>query len=140
VGSITRLVDMGVEPYLVASSLLGAMAQRLVRRLCPECRYPQEADEAERQILGLEPGEEAVLYHPGACEACGHTGYRGRTGIYELMTVNENLRHLIHDNRGEQVLRQAAREGGMRTLREDGLRKVRSGETSLEEVLRVSQA
>jgi len=140
VGSITRLVDMGVEPYLVASSLLGAMAQRLVRRLCPQCRYAQEADEAERRILGVAPGEEAVLYHPAGCEACGHTGYRGRTGIYELLTVNDDLRHHIHDNRGEQVLRQSARDGGMRTLREDGLRKVRAGETSLEEVLRVSQA
>ncbi|MFP4615523.1 MAG: type II secretion system ATPase GspE [Thiohalorhabdus sp.] len=140
VGSITRMVDMGVEPYLVASSLLGAMAQRLVRKLCPDCRMPQEADEGERGLLGVAPGEPAVINHPVGCEACGNTGYRGRTGIYELMTVNEELRHLIHDSRGEQTLRQAAREGGMTTLREDGIRLVLAGETSLEEVLRVTQA
>ncbi|KPV40343.1 general secretion pathway protein GspE [Thiohalorhabdus denitrificans] len=140
VGSITRMVDMGVEPYLVASSLLGAMAQRLVRKLCPDCRTPQEADEGEHALLGLGPEEPAVIHHPVGCEACGYTGYRGRTGIYELMTVNEELRHLIHDSRGEQTLRQAAREGGMTTLREDGIRLVLAGETSLEEVLRVTQA
>ena len=139
VGSVTRMVDMGLEPYLVASSLLGAMAQRLVRRLC-SCCQGQAADEGERHLLGLPPGEEATLFHPVGCEACGHTGYRGRTGIYELMTVNEDMRHLIHEGRGEHALRQAARENGMRTLREDGIRKVLAGETSLEEVLRVTQA
>ena len=140
VGSITRLVDMGVEPYLVASSLLGAMAQRLVRKLCPDCREPREADEGEHELLGLPTDKPATLYHPNGCDACGHTGYRGRTGIFELMQVNEEIRHLIHEGQGEQGLRRAARENGMRTLREDGVAKVLAGETSLEEVLRVSQA
>ncbi|HKJ70686.1 MAG TPA: type II secretion system ATPase GspE, partial [Gammaproteobacteria bacterium] len=139
VGSITRLVDMGVEPYLVSSSLLGAMAQRLVRKLCPHCREPREADEAEHELLGMPPGEPATLYHPAGCDACGQTGYRGRTGIFELMTVTEEVRSLIHDGAGEQELRKTARRQGMRTLREDGIAKVLAGKTSLEEVLRVSQ-
>jgi general secretion pathway protein E len=140
VGSITRLVDMGVEPYLVASSLLGAMAQRLVRKLCPACREPRAADEGELDLLGMAHDTEAILYHPTGCDACGHTGYRGRTGIYELMVVSEEIRHLIHDGHGEQALRRTARNEGMRTLREHGIAKVLAGETSLEEVLRVSQS
>jgi len=140
VGSITRMVDMGVEPYLVASSLLGAMAQRLVRKLCPSCREPRTADEGEHELLGLPADEPATIYHPSGCDACGHTGYRGRTGIYELMTVTDAIRHQIHESQGEQALRRVAREGGMRTLREDGIAKVLAGETSLEEVLRVSQS
>lgn len=140
VGSITRMVDMGLEPYLVESSLLGAMAQRLVRKLCPQCRVAREADEGEHALLGLPADEPATLYHPDGCDACGHTGYRGRTGIFELLTVTEDIRRLIHDSQGEQALRRAAREGGMRTLREDGIAKVLAGETSLEEVLRVSQS
>jgi len=140
VGSITRLIDMGLEPYLVASSLLGAMAQRLVRKLCSDCRESREADEGERALLGRSEETSTIINHPVGCETCGYTGYRGRTGIYELMTVNEELRHLIHDSRGEGALRQAARESGMSTLREDGIRLVLTGETSLEEVLRVTQA
>jgi len=138
VGSITRLVDMGVEPYLVASSLLGAMAQRLVRKLCPNCRERRIADEGERELLGLHDPS-TVHYLPSGCEICGYSGYRGRTGIYELMVIDEGLRHSIHDSRGEQVLRETARARGMRTLREDGIAKVLAGVTSLEEVLRVTQ-
>ena len=140
VGSMTRLVDMGIEPYLVASSLLGAMAQRLVRKLCLDCRIPRAPDESERQLLGIAARRDVTLYHPGGCETCAYTGYHGRTGIYELMVVNDQLRRLIHDGHGEQALRQAARENGMRVLREDGIAKALAGKTSLEEVLRVSHS
>ena len=138
VGSITRLVDMGVDNYLVASSLLGAMAQRLVRRLCPECREERRPDSAERRLLGLAPRKRARIYQPAGCESCGYTGYRGRTGIFELMVVDDDLRHVIHEASGERALREVARENGMRSLREDGMAKVLAGETSLEEVLRVT--
>ena len=137
-GSVTRLVDMGVEPYLAASGLLGAMAQRLVRKLCRACRVPYAPGASERRQLTGEASPALTLYRAGGCEACAYTGYRGRTGIYELMVVDERLRGLIHDRRGEQTLRQAAREGGMRALREDGIAKALAGQTSLEEALRVA--
>jgi len=139
VGSITRMVDMGVESYLVASSLLGVMAQRLVRKLCLTCRETHQADAGEHQLLGMPAQTPVTIFYPKGCEACSFTGYRGRTGIYELMTITDPIRHIIHDNRGEQALRKAARENGMRSLREDGIAKVLAGETSLEEVLRVTQ-
>jgi general secretion pathway protein E len=138
-GSITRLVDMGVEPYLVASSLLGVMAQRLVRKLCTQCRREHVADAGERELIGVNANTPLTIWYPGTCEACGFTGYRGRTGIYELMIVDEQIRQLIHDSEGEQALRKLARERGMRSLRADGITRVLSGETSLAEVLRVTQ-
>ena len=138
VGSITRLIDMGIEPYLVASSLLGAMAQRLVRRLCTECRIRRPADTAERRLLGMSGQTEVYLFHPGGCAGCLYSGYRGRTGIFELLVVDDTLRGMIHDNRGEHDLREAASRNGMRVLRDDGVAKVLAGKTSLEEVVRVS--
>ena len=138
VGSITRLIDMGIEPYLVASSLLGAMAQRLVRRLCPDCRVRRPADAGERRLLGMSGQTEVYLFHPGGCAGCLYSGYRGRTGIFELLVVDDTLRGMIHDNRGEHDLREAAGRNGMRVLRDDGVAKVLAGQTSLEEVVRVS--
>ena len=137
-GSITRLIDMGIEPYLVASSLLGAMAQRLVRRLCTECRIRRPADAAERQLLGIPGHTDVSLYHPGGCPTCLFSGYQGRTGIYELLVVDDALRGMINDNRGEHDLREAASRNGMRVLRDDGVAKALAGKTSLEEVVRVS--
>ncbi len=136
VGAVTRLVDMGVEPFLVSSSLLGVLAQRLVRKLCPECKIAHRPDAAERRLL---EGETETLYKGRGCPACGDTGYQGRTGIYELLTVDDPLRSLIHDNAGEGKLRTHALKTGMRNLRQDGMRWVRSGATSLEEVLRVTR-
>jgi len=138
VGSITRLIDMGIEPYLVASSLLAAMAQRLVRKLCPECRVARPPDAGERRLLGIPEHSDVPLCHPGGCASCLYTGYQGRTGIYELLVVDDTLRAMIHDNKGEHALRESASRNGMRVLREDGIAKVLAGKTSLEEVVRVS--
>jgi general secretion pathway protein E len=138
-GAITRLVDMGVEPFLVASSLIGVLAQRLVRRLCPACRQPHAPTDAERAQLGMEPGDEGQIYTAVGCPACNHTGYQNRSGIYELLQVDDEMRDLIHDEASEAELRQHGIRTGMRVLRQDGLRWVRSGETTLEEVIRVSR-
>jgi general secretion pathway protein E len=129
---------MGVEPYLLASSLLGVLAQRLVRKLCPECKRgfaPSAADLAE---LG-ERATVTQLYGPAGCAACHGSGYAGRTGVYELLVVDGQGKRLIHASGGEQPLREHARAQGMQTLREDGMRWVLSGTTSLEEVVRVTR-
>ena len=125
ISAVTRLADMGIEPFLLSSSLLGVAAQRLVRKLCDACKIERPA----------QPGE----WHPVGCAACGHTGYQGRTGIYELVTIDDRLRGMIHDQSGEPALREAARAGGMRNLREDGERWIASGVTSREEVFRVTR-
>jgi general secretion pathway protein E len=121
--SVTRLIDMGVEPFLLSSTLLGVLAQRLVRKLCPDCK---------RQ------GEDG-RWHPVGCPRCSHTGYKGRTGVYELMTVDEGMQALVHNRAPEQDLVAAARRGGLRSMREDGERLVREGITSAEEVIRVTR-
>ena len=137
--AITRLVDMGVEPFLLASSVVGVIAQRLVRRLCPDCRAPHSADASERRLLGLDATTATRLYAPAGCAQCLHSGYRGRTGIYELLAMDDTLRTLIHDGAADARLREHARARGMIELREDGLRWVREGATSMEEVLRVTR-
>ena len=141
VGAVTRLVDMGVEPFLVASSLLGVLAQRLLRKLCPQCRVPHAPDAAECGLLGVQPeqGLLARIYTPAGCEACSFTGYHGRTGVFELLKIDDPLRSHIHDGSSEAVLRDYARAHGMVSLREDGVRWVQAGLTSIEEVLRVSR-
>ena len=138
VSAITRLVDMGVEPFLLASSLIGVGAQRLVRRLCLECRKPFAADAAQLRALGLVPTD-GTLYSARGCDACGGSGYRGRTGIYELLAVDDDLRRLIHDRASEQTLREHALSRGMRSLRDDGMRWAGQGLISLEEVVRVTR-
>jgi len=140
-GAVVRLVDMGIEPFLVASSLLGVLAQRLVRRLCPACRRAHAPDAAERKLLanGNGGGADHPLFTAPGCEACTFTGYQGRSGIFELLLIDDASRRLIHDRAAEADLRDHARERGMKGLREDGMRWVRAGETSLEEVLRVSR-
>lgn len=130
--AITRLTDMGVEPFLLASSLLGVMAQRLVRRLCPHCKSPHP--------LALDDEPATVHYRAVGCPACGGHGYRGRYGVYEFLTVDDTLQKLIHDRASEAELRGHALSCGMRSLRDDGLRWVRAGETSVEEILRVTRS
>jgi len=124
VSAVTRLVDMGVEPFLLASSLIGVGAQRLVRRLCVECR---------KSIV------DSAFYCAVGCPACNRSGYRGRTGIYELLTVDDDLRRLIHDRASEQALRAHVIERGMKTLRDDGMRWAAAGVISLEEAIRVTR-
>jgi general secretion pathway protein E len=135
--SVTRLTDMGVEPFLLSSSLLGVLAQRLVRCLCTTCREAYTPSAAELSLLeGLQP---SVLYRPVGCPACTQTGYLRRTGIYELLRVDDGMRHLIHDRAAEQDVRDYALQHGMHSLRQDGLRLVSNGTTSLEELLRVTR-
>ena len=136
IGAVTRLQDMGVEPFLLSSSLLAVMAQRLVRLLCVECREPYQPSDAERERLGL-IDKEVELYRACGCEHCNMTGYRGRTGIYELIEIGDALREAIHDGEGERSLLRIARQQSP-GIDADGRRRVISGETSLEEVLRVT--
>jgi general secretion pathway protein E len=138
--AITRLVDMGIEPFLLASSTIGVLAQRLARRLCPACRQPYEADESEREMLGLAAaGETRTLFRAVGCIACGQTGYRGRTGLYELLVVDDAIRALVHRGGNEQEIRERAVKNGMLLLRSDGMARALEGETTLDEVLRVTR-
>jgi general secretion pathway protein E len=138
VSATTRLADMGVEPYLLSSSLLGVLAQRLVRKLCPACRVAREPSPAERAELG-ERLAGRTLYAPAGCAACHGTGYAGRTGIYELFVADDEARRIMHDPGAEARLRAHAAARGMRTLREDGMRWVLGGVTAMEEVVRVTR-
>ena len=138
--AVTRLADMGVEPYLLASSLLGVLAQRLVRTLCPTCRAAMAPSGGEAKLLtnlGL-PATQPI-WNAAGCAACNDTGYRGRTGVYELLIVDDSIRRLIHDGAGELKLRDAAIRAGMRTLRADGARWVTDGATSLAELVRITR-
>jgi general secretion pathway protein E len=135
--SVTRLTDMGIEPFLLSSSMLGILAQRLVRCLCNTCREAYVPSTTELEML--EGSQPALLYRPVGCPTCAHTGYQRRTGIYELMRVDEGLRRLIHDRASEQEIREYALQHGMYSLRQDGLRLVTAGITSLEELLRVTR-
>jgi general secretion pathway protein E len=138
IGAVTRLLDMGVERYLLASSLAGLLAQRLVRLLCPACRVPRPLDDAERARLGAPPGTVGEVYAPGGCERCGGSGYHGRTGIFELVVVDAALRRMIHDGAAEHDLEAQARGAGPSML-DDGRRRVLAGDTSVEELLRVTR-
>jgi len=137
-GAVTRLIDMGVEPFMISASLEAVLAQRLLRRICPKCRTPYEPNEAVLSQLGLSPhdiGDKNFFYGKG-CEACNHTGYKGRKGIYELLHISDPIRELINERSPSVVLRQKAIELGMQTLRQDGLRSIYDGETTIEEVLK----
>ena len=141
--AITRLIDMGVKPFLVASSIQAVMAQRLVRTICKECKQPDPSpDPRILKVLGFRPDELAntTFYKGKGCNACGGTGYRGRQGIFELMEVNHAIRELAYGHATLSDLRQAARASGMRCLLEDGKLKIRSGITTPEELVRIAQA
>ena len=138
VGAVARLRDMGVEPFLMASSLIGLIAQRLVRTLCHDCRLPHSPDEAERKLLDLPPDFDGVIYTPQGCEHCRQTGYTGRVGIHEVISVDDTMRTMIHDGAAESALERHARTMAP-GIRAEGRRKVLDGTTSLEEVLRVTR-
>lgn len=136
--TITRLEDMGVEPYLIADSIVGVIAQRLVRRLCPECKKPRMATGEEVEILGGEPGEKIQIYEPCGCAKCEHMGYKGRIGVYEIMEMTPALKRIISkEGTVEEIKEQAMREG-MHTLRMSAAEYVRQGVTSVSEMVKVS--
>ncbi|HPR82930.1 MAG TPA: ATPase, T2SS/T4P/T4SS family [Pontiellaceae bacterium] len=142
--SINRLLDMGIEPFLVASAVEGIVAQRLIRRLCPSCRKPLELDAAKIELLRKEgfPVEELAthtVYEPAGCDLCRGSGFKGRTGIYEILTVDDHIRPLIIDRSASSDIKREAMRHGLRTLRDDGWRKVLDGITTVEEILRVSE-
>jgi len=140
--AVTRLTDMGVEPYLISSSVVAVMAQRLLRVICPECKRPYKPEE---EIISLWNGNERIaapdarFFKGLGCENCLQTGYLGRTGIFELLVIDGNTKELIIKRNSSHIIKEAAVEKGMSTLREDGLRKALDGETTLEEVCRVTQ-
>jgi general secretion pathway protein E len=148
-GAVTRLLDLGLEPYLVSSSVIAIMAQRLVRKVCPDCRQVHEPTPHELRELGLLSGAAQIsnssegggkFFVGAGCGKCFQTGYRGRTGIYELMLINEEIQNLIYNRESAGTIKKAALDAGLQTLRMDAVRKVLAGTTTIAEVLRVTQA
>ncbi len=140
--AVARLVDIGVQPFLVSSAVRAMVAQRLVRKICPNCTGPYDLLESEMRSLGIDPSQaaEASVSKGRGCDRCKHTGYKGRAGIFEIFTVDDEVRHMINSKATTVELRKRAREMGMRTLREDGIRKVLSGMTTAEEVISATMA
>jgi len=137
--AVTRLEDMGAEPYLISSVLEGVLAQRLLRRICPQCSMPHEPDAGDLLAIGLNSPAGVKFYRGAGCASCRGTGYRGRTGIYELMLMSEELRNLVLRKASAGELRRHATNHGMITLREDGIAKACAGVTTVEEIVRVTQ-
>jgi len=137
IGSITRLMDMGVEPFLISSSLVGIVAQRLVRVLCDGCKEPFEASQTEKEFLNHADDSPLMIYRATGCSECNQHGYKGRLGIYEVVNIDENMRELIHRHAGELELEEQARKSGP-SIRDDGVTKVLAGVTTIEEVVRVT--
>lgn len=138
VGTLSRMADMGVENYLIADSMIGVIAQRLVRKLCPHCRKAYMASEEEKRILRKPPEEDVEIFKPAGCNFCNQTGFFGRIAVFEIMEVNEEIRSLIAKNASTEQLADAAKRSGMRTLRENGIRYVLEGITSVDEMLKAS--
>jgi type IV pilus assembly protein PilB len=138
--AVTRLIDIGAKPFLVAAALRSVVAQRLVRRICPACRCARTPTAQELHGLGLTPAQVAgaSIAHGAGCAACHGTGYQGRLGIFEVFRVHDGIRAMIYDNVTAARLRRQARHDGMRTMREDGIRKVLAGLTTIEEVAAVT--
>jgi type IV pilus assembly protein PilB len=137
-GAVTRLIDMGTEPFLISSTLVAVLGQRLVRKICKDCRTPFEPTENQLTLLNLSPHDlgEKVFYYGRGCSTCNDTGYKGRKGIFELLIITDAIRTLINERAPTVVMRQKAIELGMTTLREDGLRSIFEGETTIEEVVK----
>jgi general secretion pathway protein E/type IV pilus assembly protein PilB len=139
--AVTRLIDIGVKPFLVASSIRAIMAQRLIRKVCQRCKEPYHPTQYEMDLLKLNAAEleKATIFRGRGCGECGRTGYHGRMGIYEIFELDEDVRQLIYEKVASNVIRSRARELGMRTLREDGVRKIMAGITTPEEVISITQ-
>ena len=136
-GTLTRLNDMGIEPFLISSSLLAVLAQRLVRVLCHDCKEEYSGDVNTIELLNISDSDDKI-YRASGCESCNYLGYKGRTGIYELIVVDETIRSLIHSGAGEHEIEKYARTKGP-SIRADGRRKILEGITTLEEVLRITR-
>ena len=137
-GAVTRLLDMGVENFLISSALLGVLAQRLVRVICPDCKEEAPLTSVLKTEMGLLEKENVKVYHGKGCQSCSQTGFKGRCGIYELLVIDDSIRELILKKVTAQDICDQARKNGMRTLREDGWEKVVKGITTVEEILRVT--
>ena len=137
-GTITRLEDMGIEPYLIADSVIGIIAQRLVRRLCPNCKKAKQATEEEKELLAVSAKEEVTVYEPCGCEKCDHTGFKGRIGVYEILEMSPKLKTIISKNGGAEEIKEQALKEGMRTLRMSATEYVLDGTTSVNEMMKVS--
>jgi general secretion pathway protein E len=137
--AVTRLLDMGVESFLLSSTIRGVLAQRLVRIICPYCKVIDPTPSAQEELVHLKMGNIRTLYLGTGCEHCAHTGFFGRIGIFELFIVDDTIRRMILNNEDAQKMREVAKQNGMRTLLDDGLEKVRDAQTTLNEVLRVTQ-
>lgn len=138
--SITRLIDMGIEPFLIGASVVGVIAQRLVRRLCPKCREKVFATADEKKILGVPESQELSIYKNKGCHLCGDTGYAGRIGVYEILPVEHNIRQIVNKNGTADEIRQVALDNGLRTIRFNCVRLVMNGTTTIDELLRVAYA
>jgi type IV pilus assembly protein PilB len=140
--SVTRLIDMGVKPFLVASSIMAILAQRLLRILCPECKEPYEPSDVELRSVGLsrEKLQGNMLHRPVGCSACNGVGYKGRKGVFELMEMTPDLREMAFRKKPTMDLRAKARAEGMVTLQEDGVRKVIAGVTTVQELITITHA
>lgn len=136
--TITRLVDMGIEPYLIADSTVGVIAQRLVRRLCPDCKRAKKADAEDLEMLMRKPDEDLTIYEPCGCAKCDGTGFRGRIGVYEIMEVTPQLKHIISKGGEVEAIKAQALKDGMHTLRMSATELVLDGTTSVQEMMRVS--
>ncbi|MDP1574002.1 MAG: type II secretion system ATPase GspE [Coxiellaceae bacterium] len=135
IGAVTRLRDMGAEPFLLSSTIIGVVAQRLIRVLCPHCKTETTADETLQKLLDI--SEPVAICRPNGCDKCSHTGFHGRTGIYEVIAIDDKLRAMIHSNQSEAEMEARAREFS-KSMRQDGIRKILLGETTIEEVMRVT--
>ncbi len=136
--TISRLLDMGVESYLIADSVVGIIAQRLIRKLCPHCKKPIEATADDKKLLGVPQDEPLTIYEPGGCPMCNETGFYGRTGVYEIMEMNQELKHLVTIKANTSELKECALKNGMRTLRMSAAQYVIEGTTTIKELLKVS--
>ncbi|KHO62354.1 type II secretion system protein E [Thermoanaerobacter sp. YS13] len=137
-GAVTRLIDMGIEPYLVSSAVVGVIAQRLARKICDNCKISYKASESEKKILGLEEKEDITLYRGKGCPVCNKTGYRGRIPIYEIMTITSDIRELINSKASSDVIKEQAVKNGMKTLRESAKKLALEGKTTIDEMLRLT--
>ena len=136
--TITRLEDMGIESYLIADSVIGVIAQRLVRRLCPFCKKPKQATRDEKEFMGLKEEENVTIYEPCGCSKCDNTGFKGRIGVYEIMQITPKLKTIISKREGADILKEEALKEGMHTLRMSATDYVLDGTTSFSEMVKVS--